>query len=224
MLVLCFVIYALYNMPGGNKNILKPKSDADTATQPLEKNPKQGIAETSISANKQITNTAPLQSITEISKDYSSPFKPFNIQQWTNSKGAQVLFVAAPEIPMLDVRMIFDAGAARDEALPGLAGMVNGMLEEGSEKYSVEEIAQGFESLGASFSASSHRDMAVVQLRTLSDSRWREPAVELLTEVVAHPAFPDQDFERLRKLALLGLKYKAQSPEANIGYALFTTL
>ena len=46
-----------------------------------------------------------------------------NIQTWQSDKGAKVLYVHAPELPMVDVRIVFDAGSARDGDKPGLAMM-----------------------------------------------------------------------------------------------------
>lgn len=210
MLVTLLVIFALYNIPGGKKYHEYLAEKEQPAAPVAEKKPE--------------IDNRPLASIQQISKDYSSPFKPFNIQHWTNDRGARIYFVQAPEIPMLDIRLVFDAGAARDGKIPGLAGMVNSMLDEGTENYDVDQIAQTLESLGASFSASSHRDMGITQLRTLSGEEWLTPALELFRELVAKPAFPEKNFERIRKLAILGLEYKEQSPEAKIGDALFQNL
>jgi zinc protease len=47
------------------------------------------------------------------------------VQSWQTPQGAKVLFVAAPDLPMLDVRVVMDAGSARDGELPGLAKFTN---------------------------------------------------------------------------------------------------
>lgn len=54
------------------------------------------------------------------------------IQSWNTSNGARVLFVAAPDLPMVDVRVVFDAGSARDGDTPGLADMTNSLLNDGA--------------------------------------------------------------------------------------------
>ena len=54
------------------------------------------------------------------------------IEHWKTANGAHVYFVAAPEIPMLDVRIVFDAGSARDGVSKGLANMTSGLLKEGA--------------------------------------------------------------------------------------------
>ena len=47
------------------------------------------------------------------------------IDDWYTHNGARVLFVNAPELPMVDVRVVFDAGSARDGNTAGLAEMIH---------------------------------------------------------------------------------------------------
>lgn len=209
-------IVVLFNIPGGVKpwETNKEKETAESSETPSTDNTK----------SEGYTFPDTLQSVKEISKDSSSPIPPLNIQHWQNSKGANIYFVEAKEIPMLDIRLVFDAGAARDGKLPGLARLTNSMLEEGSKNHNVEEIAKGFEAVGAIFSASSHRDMAVLQLRSLTKEKWLNPALDLFEEVVSHPTFPKESFERLQKLSLLSLEQRQQSPKAKLSDALYHAL
>jgi zinc protease len=50
------------------------------------------------------------------------------IQTWQTANGAKVLFVPAPELPMVDVRVVFDAGSARDGDKPGVTSFTNSLL------------------------------------------------------------------------------------------------
>ena len=54
------------------------------------------------------------------------------IEHWQSANGARCYFVAAPEIPMIDVRIVLAAGSARDADKPGLARLVNELLSEGA--------------------------------------------------------------------------------------------
>jgi len=65
------------------------------------------------------------------------------IEQWQTSMGARVFFVEAPELPMIDIKIVFDAGSARDGDNFGIAQFTNGMLEEGAGELDVEQIAKG---------------------------------------------------------------------------------
>ena len=157
-----------------------------------------------------------LETLSSVPKTPLSQGRDIDIQNWTNPKGAKVFFVAAPDLPMLDVRVIFDAGAARDDQLPGLAGLTSDMLLEGSANYNVDQIATHFEQLGAHISTSAHRDMAIVQLRTLTTDKYLNPALTVFAEIIAKPSFPSSSFARHRKLMLIGLEQEKQSPRSLI--------
>lgn len=140
--------------------------------------------------------------------------RPFAIQRWQTANGARVLFVAADELPMLDVRLVFDAGAARDAGAGGLASTVASMLNEGTASRDTSAIAAAFEQVGAQFAASSHRDMAVVELRVLSAPEFRDPALAVFADVLAQPAFPAESFARIQQASEVGQRQQEQSPAA----------
>ncbi|MCW8890852.1 MAG: insulinase family protein [Sedimenticola sp.] len=133
------------------------------------------------------------------------------IQSWTTSKGARVLYVSAPELPMVDLRIVFDAGSARD-AVPGVAYLTNALLEEGAGEWSADQIAERLDSVGAEMSVSSHRDMAMVSIRSLTEKRALATTIDTLVAVVGSPRFDEADLERNRKAVLVSLNHDEQSP------------
>lgn len=146
------------------------------------------------------------------------------VQRWTTANGAQVYFVAAPELPMADVRVLFDAGSARDESRPGLARFTAAMIGEGTSSHDVDQINEGFENVGAEFSASSYRDMAIAQLRSLTAPDLLAPALALFTDVVAHPNFPAAAVERTRDQVLVGLQRDEEEPGTIAGRSFMAAL
>ncbi len=137
-----------------------------------------------------------------------------DIQHWTTKNGARIYFVHAPELPIVDLRVIFDAGAARDENNPGLAILTTGLLAEGAGGLTADQIAERLESIGARFGNSAHSDMATLSLRTLSDKAIFDAAVETFTTVLTQPDFPKNAFERESSRLLASLKRQKQSPGA----------
>lgn len=135
-----------------------------------------------------------------------------DIQHWLTGNGARVYFVPAPELPMVDIQVTFDAGSARDGDLAGLAMFTNGMLEEGAGKLDANAIAERFNNLGARFSADSQRDMAFTSLRSLTKPDLLEPAVDTLALLLSRPSFPPDALERVRQQMLTGLQYQEQNP------------
>ena len=168
-------------------------------------------------------NDSQLQSLAELAGKAPATRK-LDIQSWQTAEGARVLFVEAHELPMFDLRLTFAAGSSQDGALPGLAMLTNAMLGEGVPGKDVNEIASGFESLGAAFGNGAYRDMAVASLRSLSAAAQREPALELFQQVIGQPDFPAESLARIKNQILAGFEYQKQNPGKLAGLKLFERL
>jgi len=155
-----------------------------------------------------------------ITQGFAAP----KIQHWVSDKGVRVYFFPAPELPMMDMRVVFDAGAAKDGDKHGLALLTNGMLAEGAGDLSADAIAERFESIGASFGNSSHRDMSLLSLRSLTEKKLLDAALETFKVVLTDPKFPEEAFERERSRLLIGLERQKQSPSAISNKAFYKAL
>jgi len=146
------------------------------------------------------------------------------IENWVTDSGLQVYYVHVPELPMLDVRLTFAAGSAYDGDKAGIANMTTGMLDKGAAGLNADQIAEAFESVGAEFSSGSARDMAWISLRTVTLADQMTPALKTWQKIIASPDFPDNDFARLKKQALIGLEAEKQSPAAIANKAFYKNL
>lgn len=146
------------------------------------------------------------------------------ITSWHTANGARVLFVEARELPIVDVSVLFDAAGSRDGDRPGLARLTNGLLAEGAGGLSADAIAERFAGLGAQFGAASQRDMASVELRTLSDAPTLEASLELAATVLTRPDFAPDAFERVRAQMLVALRQVEQSPDDRVEREFFRAL
>ncbi len=143
------------------------------------------------------------------------------IQTWQSEKGANVYFVEAKELPIVDIQIIFDAGSSRNGKKAGLAGLTNSLLDEGAGGLTADQISQGFDNLGANYGASAGYDSASISLRSLSDPALLEPALENLARVLVKPDFPENALARQKNRALIGIRSKQQSPGALASDAFF---
>ena len=142
-----------------------------------------------------------------------------DIQTWKTANGAKVLFVPAPEIPMLDIRVVFDAGSARDAGLSGLAVLTNGLLSEGAAGKTAQQIAEAFESVGAQIDYAVGRDMATIGVRSLTEPRYLDFAIKSLQQVLNQPDFPEKAFQRELSRMKVAVKARQQSPADLAGEA-----
>ena len=134
------------------------------------------------------------------------------IETWETSKGTPVLFVAAPDLPMVDARLVFRAGSARDGDRPGLASLTAELLNQGAGDWDADAIAERLEAIGAELSIEAQRDMAALSLRTLSRQPALDQALETLATIVAQPLFTEGDLERVRANVLTSLNRDEQDP------------
>jgi len=142
-----------------------------------------------------------------------------NIQTWQTENGAKVLFVPASEIPMLDVRIVFDAGSARDAGISGLSTLTNALLAEGAAGQSAKQIAEAFESVGAQIEYGAAKDTSYVGVRSLTESQYLSSAIKSLKQVLTQPDFPQKAFQRELNRMKVAVKARQQSPAALAGVA-----
>lgn len=146
------------------------------------------------------------------------------IEHWTRAEGGEVYFVAARELPIVDLELTFPAGSVRDGDLQGLATLVADMMLEGTAELDAEAIAAGFENLGVEVQASANRESASIQLRSLADDEHLEPALALLGKVLAGASFPDNAFQRAKRNRLLSLRQEQEKPASIAERAFYSAL
>ena len=146
------------------------------------------------------------------------------IQQWTTEKGARVLFVPTPQLPMVDIRILFDAGSARDGDASGLARLTSILLDHGAGEWDTNTIAARFEDVGAQFGTGARRDMASVSLRSLTEPELLEQALATMQAVLQQPRFEESELERERRRMLIGLQNELQSPASIAERRFYATL
>ncbi len=134
------------------------------------------------------------------------------IQKWKTNNGAEVYYVHTPQLPMVDIQVVFAAGSSRDNNKPGIAQFTNSILNEGSATLNADQIATNFDNVGAIYSADVDRDMATVGLRSLVDPKFLNPALQTFATVLSSPSFPPNAFERVQKQLLIAIDQDMQSP------------
>ncbi len=140
------------------------------------------------------------------------------VQSWNAKTGAKVLFVEARSIPMIDLRVDFDAGSRYDPpAKAGLAAMTQGLLALGAkvqnEVLTEQQIADRFADAGAQRGGSTDLDRAGVSLRTLSSRTEREAALTTLAGILAAPALAEEVLTREKARRIAAIKEEETKPE-----------
>jgi zinc protease len=134
------------------------------------------------------------------------------IQSWTGKQGNKVFYVPAPQLPMVDIRVVYDAGSARDGDKAGLASMTNLLLDHGAGDWNTDQIVERFDEVGAQFSTTALRDMAVLNLRSLTDEAWLKQSLDTLRTIMQKPRFDEKELQREQQRVLVALRNQQESP------------
>jgi zinc protease len=133
------------------------------------------------------------------------------IQRATLSNGLKVVLAERHDHPIVDLRLLVDAGYAADQfASPGTAKLAMNMLDEGTGSRSALEVADALERLGARLGTGSDLDTSYVTLSTLTSTLG--PALDVMADVVLNPSFPQAEFDRLRKEQAAAIEREKVSP------------
>lgn len=165
-----------------------------------------------------IDPTAPIAALDKLtSLKTTAPLKVTipNIVHFTTDSGTPVALVQTHNLPIVDVSVYFNAGAARDEAIKkggyGIASLTASMLDQGTTSKSEDDIAETSEQLGIDLSAQAYKDMFIVSLRSLSDDGHLSAAIDLMSDIISHPTFPAANFERTKAQYLISLQQDRKS-------------
>ena len=135
------------------------------------------------------------------------------VQTATLGNGLTLAVVEMHKVPVVDVEVMLDAGAARDPAdAPGLATFTAAMLQQGAGTRGALEVADEAAFLGAELNTTASFDGAVASVHV--PKRRLEAALDLLADVVLRPAFSDSEVNRQRALRGAQLVQQRDEPVA----------
>ena len=135
------------------------------------------------------------------------------VQTTTLANGLTLAVVEMHKVPVVDVQLLVDAGAARDpSAAPGLATFTATMLQQGAGARSALDVADEAAFLGAQLGTGASFDGASASIH--APKRRLAAALDLLADVVLRPSFADSEITRQRDLRAAQLVQQRDEPVA----------
>lgn len=133
------------------------------------------------------------------------------LQRAALSNGLKIILAERHEVPLVHLWMATDAGYAADQlASPGTASMTSALLDGGTTTRSALQISEQLALLGAELRASSNLDMSFVELSSLKEKL--DPSLDLFSDVILNPVFPEADFKRQQKQTLAAIDREQNTP------------
>ena len=149
---------------------------------------------------------------------FANVYAVLPIQEISLSNGSKAYLIQTNSIPMVDIEVSIDAGSRYDpKDKSGLAGLTAALLTRGIEwrKGVLNEALQAdaIAELGASISASSSGERAILRARTLSKPEILEPLLDLMVATLAKPVFDSNIIDREKQRITAAIREGDTKPE-----------
>jgi zinc protease len=111
------------------------------------------------------------------------------------SNGLKLIVVESHRVPQISLQIRMPGGDLRDPAgMPGVSDATAALIRLGTKTRSSKDIAEALAELSATVSFSSTQDGSTIFVNALTETF--DPALDLLTDVLMNPTFPQDEFDK----------------------------
>lgn len=138
-------------------------------------------------------------------------------QEFKLKNGLRVIVVENHKIPKVSFQLLVDVPVMRERQLAGVGAMAGQMLARGTRNRTKAQIDEEVDFIGATLSASGSGIFAS------SLTKHRDKLLEIMSEVLLAPTFPQDEFDKLKKQTISGIVSSKDDPNtiaANVGKVL----
>ena len=153
---------------------------------------------------------------------FNTTYANVEISNHVTKNGIKVLYTRSANIPMIDIKITFDAGSSKDGELKGLSMLTHNLLDEGTSDMNSESIPSVFESTGAIFSTSVNKDKSSISLRSLTEKKYLEPSLKMFQKILSDSNFPSNEINLQKERTVSSIKEDELDP-SEISINLFFT-
>ncbi len=128
----------------------------------------------------------------------AAPFSPPQPVERTLPNGLRVLVVPQPRLAIVQIQLLVPGGSSLDPAgQEGAAALTAQILKRGTTSRTADAYQADIDRLGGTVSAQAARDFSMLSGSFLA--RDLEAGLELMSNAVLDPVFPESEFQRLRQ-------------------------
>lgn len=135
-----------------------------------------------------------------------------NFRKFEATNGLRIVSERMPEVPSVAVGIWVNSGSASEaRTTRGLAHFVEHILFKGTRRRSAADIAREMDSIGGYLNAWTERESACFYAKVLAPHT--EKAVDILADMVCHPALRPADIELEKGVIIEEIKSAEDNPE-----------
>ena len=130
--------------------------------------------------------------------------------------GTLLILAEKHDVPMISFHAVLRAGSLADPpGKEGVGSLTGGLLRKGAGKRTAQEIAALVDGLGASLDTGSGLEQSYASAEFLS--RDQAVVLDLVAEILRHPTFPADEFEKLKAQTIDGIVSEKDDPGSVLG-------
>jgi zinc protease len=136
------------------------------------------------------------------------------VERFALSNGLDVIVVARKDLPVASFSIAIKAGGydeQKDRTL-GVADFTAAMLRRGTERRSADDISQAIDFVGGSLDAQAGNESSLAGCSALSKDA--ELCLDLLSDILLHPSFPEAEMGEVRDETLAALSGVYDNPDS----------
>lgn len=128
------------------------------------------------------------------------------------ANGVRVITEAMPHVRSVSVGIWVGSGSRRESGeYNGISHFIEHMLFKGTTRRSAEDIARSVDSIGGNLDAFTAKELVCFNTKVLDEHL--SLAFDVLTDLVLHPLFREEDIEKEKGVILEEIKMEADSPD-----------
>lgn len=138
-----------------------------------------------------------------------------SFQRWTTPEGTRIILAERHNLPIVDINIAFEGAgnAAAPIEQPSLAAFTASLLTAGTQKLSEDELLDQVNDLAAELNSGSTMEYANIRLRSLSNPKSLQAAVQLVNQSLTQPRFDTAVLTRNQQEAATALAQNETNPD-----------
>ena len=125
--------------------------------------------------------------------------------------GLKVFVVEDHKLPRITMSLILDRDPIVEGAKAGYVSIAGDLIGAGTANRTKSALDEEVDFMGANFGTGSN------SIRVGGLSKYTDQLIEILSDVLLNPSFPEEEFEKLKSQMISGLKANADDPDAISG-------
>ena len=125
--------------------------------------------------------------------------------------GLKVFVVEDHKLPRITMSLILDRDPIVEGAKAGYVSIAGDLIGAGTANRTKSALDEEVDFMGANFGTSSN------SIRVGGLSKYTDQLIDILSDVLLNPSFPEEEFDKLKSQMISGLKANADDPDAISG-------